>query len=148
MVTAIIDAGEEGERLPALLAALTPAAVDGVVREVIIAGGGPKDFLEVLREETGAELAVDLGAAVAQSRSPWLLVLPGAIELNSGWIETLGSHIQGGGGPATLPGQGGGLFKRRSEALLVGAEAALALAHPDLHDIRRALARGRARRLG
>ena len=68
--------GRRQDRLPALLAALTSAAVDGLVREVLIAGGGPPELLEVLREETGAELAADLAPAIAAARSERLLVLP------------------------------------------------------------------------
>jgi hypothetical protein len=148
MVTAIIEAGDDPERLPALLAALTPAAVDGVVREVIIAGGGPPDLLTVLRDETGAELAADVGEAVARARSAWLLVLPAAIDLKTGWIEALGRHLQAGGGPAVIPGEGGGWFRKAPEAALIGAEAARRLAQPDLQKIRRSLGGRRARRLG
>jgi hypothetical protein len=147
MVTVIIQAGDDPERLPALLAALTPAAVDGVVREVIIAGGGPPELLTVLRDETGAELAKDVGEAAARARSPWLLVMPAAIELKSGWIEALGRHLQGGGGPAVIAGEGRGWLRKAPEAALIGAEAARRLAQPDLQKIRRDLGRGRVRRL-
>ena len=146
MVTVVIDARQGAERLPMLLAALTPAAVDGLVREVIVAGGGPAELLEVLRDETGAELADDLGEAVRQARSSWLLLMPAAIVLRSGWIEALGRHVQAGGGGAVVRGEGGGLLRAAPEAVLIAAEAARGLARPDLKDVRRAVG-GRARRL-
>ena len=62
MLSVIVETADAGDRLPALLSALTSAAVDGLVREVLIAGGGPPELLAVLREETGAELADDLAA--------------------------------------------------------------------------------------
>ena len=40
MLTVIVEAGNSSDRLPALLGCLTSAAVDGLVREVLIAGGG------------------------------------------------------------------------------------------------------------
>ena len=57
MLTVIVETADAGDRLPALLAALTSAAVEGLVRELLISGGGPPALLAVLREETGAELA-------------------------------------------------------------------------------------------
>src|SRR5690348_2902426 len=109
MLTVVVEAGEASERLAGLLAALTSAAVDGLVREVLIAGGRPADLLEVLREETGAELAPDLIGAVAQARSDRLLVLPAAIRLRSDWLASLGRHLREGGREALIVGEGGPL---------------------------------------
>ena len=50
MLSVIVETADAGDRLPALLAALTSAAVEGLVREVLIAGGGPPELLAVLRE--------------------------------------------------------------------------------------------------
>jgi hypothetical protein len=144
MLSVIVEAADAGDRLPALLAALTSAAVEGLVREVLIAGGGPQDLLEVLREETGAELARDLAEAITRARSERLLVMPAKIRLRSGWVEALGSHLRNGGGDALIVGEGGA-FSGRAYGLLIAREAAGGLARPDLKRLRGKLGRGAAR---
>jgi hypothetical protein len=146
MLSVIVVTANAGDRLPALLAALTSAAVDGFVREVLIAGGGPPELLRVLREETGAELADDLTAALKAARSERVLVLPAAIRLKPGWLEALSQHLRSSGGDAVIVGEGGGLLKRRAFGVLTRRDAALGLAHPDLNRLRSQLG-GRAVRL-
>lgn len=144
MLTVIVETADAGDRLPALLAALTSAAVEGLVREVLISGGGPLSLLAALREETGAELAPDLKSALQAARSDRLLVLPAKIRLKSGWLEALARHLRGGGGDALVLGEGG-IFGDKPVGLLIGRAPAAALAHPDLKALRRLLARGAAR---
>jgi len=144
MLSVIVETGDAGERLPALLSALTSAAIDGLVREVLIAGGGPPELLEVLREETGAELAPDLASAIAAARSERLLVTPAKIRLRTGWLDALGDHLRKGGGDALIVGEGGAL-SGRSYGLLIGRGVARALAQPDLKRLRGELGRGAAR---
>ena len=143
MLTVIVDVGQASERLPVLLAQLASAAVDGLVREVLIAGGGPAELLGVLREETGAELADDLGEAIGRAKAERLLVVPAALKLRSGWLEALGRHLRSGGGDALLVGEGGPFS--RSCGVLVGRAAVARLAHPDLKRVRRQLASDRVR---
>jgi len=143
MLTVIVETGEAAERLPGLLAQLTSAAVDGLVREVVIVGG-PADLLDVLREETGADLAADLAAAIAAARSDRLLILPATLKLRSDWLAALGRHLREGGGAALLVGEGGAL-SGRGYGTLIGKAAAAGLARPDLKRLRRKLGRGAAR---
>jgi hypothetical protein len=144
MLSVIVETGEAAERLPALLAALTSAAVDGLVREVLIAGGGPPGLLEVLREETGAELAADLASAIAAARSERLLVAPANIRLRGGWLEALGDHVRNGGGDALIVGEGRAL-SGRSYGVLIARSAARRLVQPDLKRLRGELGRRAAR---
>ena len=121
MLTVIVETADAGDRLPALLAALTSAAVEGLVREVLISGGGPPELLAVLREETGAELAAPtspLGIKAA-ARSDRLLVLPAKIRLKPGWLELLAKHLRGGGGDAVIVGEGG-FFGEKPFGVLIG----------------------------
>lgn len=143
MLSVIVETGEAAERLPGLLAALTSAAIDGLVREVVIVGG-PADLLDVLREETGAELAGDVAAAVAMARSDRLLVLPASLRLRSDWLSALGRHLREGGGEALLVGEGGAL-SGRGYGVLIARAAAAGLAAPDLKRLRRLLRRGAVR---
>lgn len=144
MLSVVVAAKAGTERLPALLAELTAGAVEGLVREVVIAGGAPVELLTVLRDETGAELAPDLASALAACRSERLLVLPATILLRADWLARLRTHLQHGGGDAVILGQGGIL--RRGFGVLIQRAAAAALAHPDLKRLRRHL-RARAARL-
>lgn len=143
MLTVIVETGEAAERLPGLLAQLTSAAVDGLVREVVIVGG-PADLLSVLREETGAELAESLAAAIESARSDRLLVLPATLRLRGDWLASLGRHLREGGGAALVVGEGGAL-SGRGYGVLIGKGAAAGLARPDLKRLRRQLGRGAAR---
>jgi phage tail sheath gpL-like len=144
MLSVIVETADAAERLPALLAALTSAAVDGLVREVLIAGGGPPELLAVLREETGAELADDLAAAIAAARSARLLVLPARIRLRRGWLEALGGHLRSGGGDAVIVGEAA-VFGDKPFGVLLTRTAAAGLAHPDLKRLRGQLGRGAPR---
>ncbi len=144
MLTVIVETADAGDRLPALLAALTSAAVEGLVREVLIAGGGPPELLAVLREETGAELADDVAAAIKAARSDRLLVLPARIRLKAGWLEMLARHLRGGEGDAVIVGEGG-FFGEKPFGVLIGQSVAAGLAHPDLKRLRGQLGRGAVR---
>ena len=145
MLSVIVEADGEGERLPGVLAALTSAAVEGLVRDVAIVGGGPLDLLNVLREETGAELFGEAAAAVAAAKSDLLLVIGADFRPRSGWIEALAGHLRGGGREAVLAGEGGGFLKGAPYGVLIPKAKASGLAHPDLPGLRRRLGGGRPR---
>jgi hypothetical protein len=145
MLSVIVETAEAGDRLPALLSALTSLAVEGLVREVLIAGGGPPELLEVLREETGAELVPDLAQGIKLARSDRLLVLPAAIRLKPGWLEALAKHLKSGGGDAMIVGEGGGLLGGKPFGVLLTRASAAGLAQPDLKRLRGQLARGAVR---
>ena len=144
MLSVIVETAEAGDRLPALLAALTSAAVEGLVREVLIAGGGPPELLDVLREETGAELAADMASGIKAARSEWLFILPAKIRLKTGWLEVLAKHVRGGCGDAVIVGEAG-FWREKPFGVVIGRGPAAALAHPDLKRLRGQLGRGAVR---
>ncbi len=144
MLTVIVETADAGDRLPALLAALTSAAVEGLVREVLIAGAGPPELLAVLREETGAELADDLAGALKAARSERLLVLPAKIRLRPGWLAALAQHLQTGGLDALILGEGG-MFAGQTYGVLIARATAAGLVRPDLRRLRGKLGRAAAR---
>jgi hypothetical protein len=144
MLTVIVETAESGDRLPALLACLTSASVEGLVREVLIAGGGPPELLAVLREETGAELVADLAEGLTSARSELLLVLPAKIRLKPGWLEGLAAHLRGGGGDAVIQGEAN-FLQTRPFGVVIRRAAASGLADPDLRRLRGKLARGAVR---
>ncbi len=147
MLSVIVEVHDAGERLPGMLAMLTTAAVEGLVREVVLVGGGPPELLDVLREETGAELAGSVVEAIGVARSELLLVISADLRPRPGWVAALGLHLRGGGREAVLAGEGGGFLKAAPYGVLIGRGKAAALTHPDLQRLRRQLG-PRAPRIG
>ncbi|WP_374470082.1 cell wall biosynthesis glycosyltransferase [Phenylobacterium sp.] len=152
MLSVIIDASRDEDRLAGLLAALTPAAVEGLVREVLVSGAAwselVADQVDAMCEDTGAELVGELGAAIARSRSELVLVLPARIRFTEGWVERLGDFLAAGGRAAILEGRkAGGPFAGRPYGLLIGKAAASGLVEPDLQGLRRQLGPAGGRRL-
>jgi rSAM/selenodomain-associated transferase 2 len=92
MISVVIPTLNAETGLTPTLAALVPAAVDGIVREVIVADGGSTDATAKIADEAGAEFIVASGgrgaqlAAVARkATSPWLLFLHADTVLDPGW---------------------------------------------------------------
>lgn len=143
MLTVIIDARKEAERLPMILAQLTAGAVDGLVRQVLIVAGEGQPGIADLCEETGAEAHATLAAAAQAARAELLLVLPADFRFRDGWIRALGGQAP----PARVVGLGeGGLFGPRPSGLLV-QRGLLEQGADDIAALRRRLG-PRVRRVG
>ena len=140
MLTVIIDAQNEVERLPGLLAQLTAGAVDGLVRQVaIVATSGHAEIAD-LCEETGAEPHPTIEAASAVARAEWIVVLPASFRLRDGWIGSLTGHLERGGKGALVQGLSDhGLFAPRPYGVLVERSRLTTGRHADLKSLRRAL---------
>lgn len=101
MISVVIPTHESERPLAHTLAALVPGALDGVLREVIVADAGSKDGTAKVADVAGCRfLALPggrgerLAAAAAAARSDWLwFVLPGSIP-GSTWIEEIGRFIR------------------------------------------------------
>ena len=120
MLTVIIDARTDAERLPVLLAQLTAGAVDGLVRQVLIVAAAGQPGIDDLCEETGAETHTTIEAAAGAARADWLVVLPADFRLRDGWIKSLEGHLARGGQAAMVVGLAkGGLFSRRPAGVLL-----------------------------
>ena len=94
MISVIIPTLNAEPDLPRTLAALVPAAIEGIVREVIVVDGGSGDATARIAEATGAHfLAVEpgrgqqLAAGAAAAKGPWLLFLHADTRLAAGWEE-------------------------------------------------------------
>jgi len=145
MLSVIVTPGNP-ERLAGLLAALTAAAVEGLVREVTIVGDSSESLVDALCEATGARAAPDLAAAVGAARSDWLMLAPPELRLKDGWVERLGDHLRDGGGEARLQGLGEGWMRPGAVGLLISREKARGSAQGGLQGLSRKLGRA-ARRL-
>lgn len=92
MISVVIPTLNVEDGLAACLTALVPAAVDGLVREVIVVDGGSSDRTLQIVEQSGAELirsrpgrGEQLAAGAARARGPWLLFLHADTILEPGW---------------------------------------------------------------
>ncbi|MEO8113810.1 MAG: cell wall biosynthesis glycosyltransferase [Phenylobacterium sp.] len=144
MLSVIVDTKGGAKALPGLLASLVPAAMGGLVREVLVLARDASAVTLELCEDCGAKvLQGDLPAAAAAAKSDRLLVLPADIRLAPGWIEELADHLACGGGDAVVVGIGpGGLLgflKPDPTGVLVERRRLDGLTHPDLQGLRRKL---------
>ena len=96
MISVVIPTHESERALAHTLAALVPGALDGVLREVIVADAGSKDDTAKVADVAGCRFMVipgergaRLAAAAATARANWLwFVQPGSIPGMS-WIDEL-----------------------------------------------------------
>ena len=92
MISVILPTRNDELALAHALAALVPAAADGLVREVIIADGGSTDGTLEVADAAGCRILLgegtlgeSLAAAAAGARSDWLLFLSPRSVLEPGW---------------------------------------------------------------
>ncbi len=137
MLSVIVVDGD-ADRLAGLLAALTPAAVEGLVREVLIATDGPAELLRAVCDHMGAERVADLPSALQAARSDLLLIAQPSFRPKEGWVERLSDHLRNGGRTARLEGLGGRWLKPAPKALIV--ERTRALGAQDFKALKGALA--------
>lgn len=121
MLSVIIDAQDQPERLMGLLAALAEGVVEGVVREVQIVSGEVTPEIEALCEETGARTAPDMASAALAARSDMVLVAPAAFRPKEGWAEALARHLRD-GAAARLSGRGGRFLRPAPGAVVARRE--------------------------
>src|SRR5262245_16043524 len=92
MISVVIPTLNAEAGLAQTLAALVPAALDGLVREVIVADGGSTDATAGIADEAGTEFLTQSGgrgcqlaAGAERARFPWLLFLHADTVLEPGW---------------------------------------------------------------
>lgn len=92
MISVVVPTLDAEAGLAATLTALVPAAVEGVVREVIVVDGGSRDSSLRIADQAGARIVrsqpgrgVQLATGAAAARFPWLLFLHADTVLDAGW---------------------------------------------------------------
>jgi rSAM/selenodomain-associated transferase 2 len=92
VISVIIPTLNAQAGLAGTLAGLVPAAVDGLIREAIVADGGSSDRTEDIVDSAGAVLVrsaagrgAQLATGAARARFPWLLFLHADTVLDPGW---------------------------------------------------------------
>ena len=100
MLSVIIPTFKSERALLATLAVLVTGAVDGIVREVIIADGGSRDATAEIADVAGcrmmtstAPLGARLHEAATSARGPWLLFLRPGTTFEGSWIAEVRRFI-------------------------------------------------------
>lgn len=117
MLSVVITPAGGPEDLASLFARLVPAAVDGLVREVIYAGAADATIEEIC-EATGARIAAGPDAALAQAKGPWVLVAPATFRPPEDWQDRAAAHVAHRTGPLRIRAARAGWFARSPSAEL------------------------------
>jgi rSAM/selenodomain-associated transferase 2 len=101
MISVVIPTLNAQQELARTLSALVPAAIDGLVREVLIVDGGSSDATCAIADEAGARVVKadrgrgrQLARGGADAKGRWLLFLHADTVLSRGWEEEAFRHIQ------------------------------------------------------
>jgi rSAM/selenodomain-associated transferase 2 len=102
MISVVIPTLNAEASLGRTLAALVPAAVDGLVREVIVVDANSTDRTTAIAESAGATVVAagtgrgaQLAAGAARTRFPWLLFLHADTVLEPGWEREVLRFLEG-----------------------------------------------------
>jgi len=100
-LSVVIPTLEAADRIGPCLGALAEAAIEGVVREVILADGGSGDAIAEVAEAVGARLVaaprgrgMQLSAGAGAARGDWLLFLHADTVLSPGWSGAVAAHLR------------------------------------------------------
>jgi hypothetical protein len=102
MLTVLIETHNSEEALARTLASLVGAAVEGVVREVIVCDRGSTDNTHKVADQAGCHFLADGGiaAGVREAKGDWLLLIEPGARLAEGWTEEVLEHAGRKTGPA------------------------------------------------
>lgn len=101
MLSVVIPTFNAEATLAPCMAALVPAVIDGLVREVIVADGGSQDRTLRIVEQAGAKIVVSgrgrglqIASGVSSVKTPWILILHADTVLEHGWSSEAASFMQ------------------------------------------------------
>ncbi|MFT3732290.1 MAG: glycosyltransferase [Hyphomicrobium sp.] len=101
MISVIIPARNAERTLAPTLSALVPAAVDGIVKQVIVVDAGSTDGTAEVADQAGADVVTGVGLRGEQlaqgasiARFPWLLFLNADTVLEDGWERSAMSFMR------------------------------------------------------
>lgn len=96
MLSVVIETHGQEDALARTLASLVGAAVDGMVREVIVCDAASSEQTHRIAEHAGCRYLAGANATAGarQAKSDWLLMLEPGARLMDGWIEAVASHAE------------------------------------------------------
>lgn len=101
MISVVIPTFNSEVGLGPTLTALVPAAVEGIVREVIVADAGSTDRTLMIADQAGVDVisaeagrGLQMRAGAAKTRSRWLLFLHPDTVLEHGWEHEAAQFIE------------------------------------------------------
>lgn len=101
MISVIVPTLNAEKTLAATLGALVPAALEALVREVIVADGGSTDMTLDIAEDAGCKLmraacgrGTQLAAGAQQAKSEWLMFVHADTVLEEGWAGAARAFMQ------------------------------------------------------
>lgn len=94
MLSVLIETKNDEEDLARTLGSLIPAAVEGIVREVIVCDRGSTDGTRRVAEHAGCHFLASGGIAtgIGQAKAEWLLLLEPGARLIDGWVDDVVEH--------------------------------------------------------
>jgi glycosyltransferase involved in cell wall biosynthesis len=109
MITVVLPTHDSAARLVQVLTLLVPAAVDGLVKEVVFADAGSTDATLAIAEDSGARVVhatgdagARLAAGCAAAKGSWILALGEDLTLPEAWRVPVEAHLAGGGKSAWI----------------------------------------------
>lgn len=95
MLSVLIETRNDEDGLARTLTSLVSAAVEGIVREVIVCDAGSTDSTQKVAEHAGCTFlsVANAGAAARQAKGEWLLLLEPGAKLVDGWTEAVAIHV-------------------------------------------------------
>lgn len=101
MISVVIPTLDAELTLGPALGGLTKAAIEGLVKEVIVVDAGSADATLEIADDAGADIVrldgdigARLAAGAAQARSPWILTLRQGARVLPGWEVVVQRHIE------------------------------------------------------
>lgn len=120
MISVVIATHDDERTLGQCLAALVPAAIDGLVREVVLADAGSTDDTLEIADDAGARVVRgDVAMACQAARSDWLLIVKADHVAPEDWDAAVAAHLNGGSGKAAWWGRSGLFGGKTVQGLLV-----------------------------
>ena len=134
MISVVIATLNDETRLARALEPLIPAAISGLVREVIVCDGGSTDATLAVADdagarilESGADRTARIRAGCESAKGTWLLLLDPGAWLEPAWQEAAEAHIRMfPNAAAYFPSAAGGWlgrFRRTADDALLAAVA-------------------------